>query len=128
MENGKTILIIDDDEDFASALRKILATAGYHILTAGDAKEGMNVLETTHPDLILLDVMMEQYDDGFTMCSAIKHDDRLKDIPVIIVTAVTEVTGLKFDPATDGEYLEAEALLRKPIKPDELLGKIAELI
>ncbi|PIV99150.1 MAG: DNA-binding response regulator, partial [Deltaproteobacteria bacterium CG17_big_fil_post_rev_8_21_14_2_50_51_6] len=72
MKNGKTILIIDDDEDFASALRKILATAGYHILTAGDAKEGMNVLETTHPDLILLDVMMEQYDDGFTMCSAIK--------------------------------------------------------
>ena len=128
MSNGKTILIIDDDPDFASAMRKVLISSGYDVLVAGDAKEGMAALEAAPPDLILLDVMMEHYDDGFNMCSSIKHDDRFKDIPVIIVTAVTEVTGLKFDPETDGEYLEAEALLQKPIKPDELLGKIAELL
>jgi CheY-like chemotaxis protein len=62
------------------------------------------------------------------MCSSIKHDDRFKEIPIIIVTAVTEVTGLKFDPETDGEYLEAEALLQKPIMPNELVRKIEELL
>jgi two-component system alkaline phosphatase synthesis response regulator PhoP len=128
MSNGKTILIIDDDLDFAAAIGKILLSAGYDVRMAGDAREGMAALEAVPPDLILLDVMMEHYDDGFNMCSSIKHDDRFKEIPVIIVTAVTEVTGLKFDPETDGEYLEAEALLQKPIKPDDLLGKIADLL
>ncbi|MBW2093546.1 MAG: response regulator [Deltaproteobacteria bacterium] len=128
MSKGKTILIIDDDPDFASAIRKILMAAGYEVRTAGDAKEGMTALETALPDLILLDVMMEHYDDGFNLCSSIKHDDRFKEIPVIIVTAVTEVTGLKFDPETDGEYLEAEALFQKPITPDDLLKKIEELL
>lgn len=128
MSKGKTILITDDDPDFSSAIKKILTSAGYDVRTAGDAKEGMAALEAAPPDLILLDVMMEHYDDGFNMCSSIKQDDRFKDIPVIIVTAVTEVTGLKFDPETDGEYLEAEALLQKPITPDDLLKKIDELL
>jgi two-component system alkaline phosphatase synthesis response regulator PhoP len=128
MSNGKTILIIDDDPDFAAAIGKILISSGYDVRMAGDTREGMAALEAVPPDLILLDVMMEHYDDGFNMCSSIKHDDRFKEIPVIIVTAVTEVTGLKFDPETDGEYLEAEALLQKPIKPDDLLGKIDDLL
>ena len=128
MGKGKTILIIDDDSDFAGAIRKILVAAEYDVRIAGGAREGMAALEAASPDLILLDVMMEHYDDGFTMCTSIKHDDRFKGIPVIIVTAVTEVTGLKFDPETDGEYLEAEALLQKPITPEDLLNKIAELL
>jgi len=128
MSNGKTILIIDDDPDFAAAVRKILVSAGYEVRTAGDASEGMAALEAAPTDLILLDVMMEHYDDGFNMCSNIKHDSRFREIPVIIVTAVTEVTGLKFDPETDGEYLEAEALLQKPVTPDDLLRKIEELL
>lgn len=128
MGNGKTILIIDDDPDFAAAVRKILVSAGYKVRTAGDARQGMAALEAAPPDLILLDVMMERYDDGFNMCSNIKHDGRFREIPVIIVTAVTEVTGLKFDPETDGEYLEAEALLQKPVTPDVLLRKIGELL
>jgi two-component system, OmpR family, alkaline phosphatase synthesis response regulator PhoP len=128
MGKGKTILIIDDDPDFSSAIKRILTSAGYDVRMAGDAREGMKALEAAPPDLILLDVMMEHYDDGFNMCSSIKHDDRFKEIPIIIVTAVTEVTGLKFDPETDGEYLEAEALLQKPIMPNELVRKIEELL
>jgi two-component system alkaline phosphatase synthesis response regulator PhoP len=128
MEKGKTILIVDDDPDFTAAIVKILASAGYDVYTAGDAREGMSALESSPPDLILLDVMMERYDDGFNLCSTIKQDERFREIPVIIVTAVTEVTGLKFDPETDGEYLEAESLLQKPINPEELLNEIAALL
>ena len=128
MEKGKTILIVDDDPDFTAAIGKILASSGYDVSTAGDSREGMAALETSPPDLILLDVMMERYDDGFNMCSTIKQDERFREIPVIIVTAVTEVTGLKFDPETDGEYLEAEFLLQKPTNPEELLNKIAALL
>ena len=70
---------------------------------------------------------MEKYDDGFKMCYDLKHDDRYRGIPVIIITAVTEVTGLKFDPRTDGEYLEAEDYVEKPISAGVLLNKVAKL-
>lgn len=128
MTEKKRILIVDDDPDFSAAIEKILASANYHVDMAGNVEDGLKAIQEKRPDLILLDVMMEKYDDGFNMCYDLKHDDRYKDIPVIIITAVTEVTGLKFSPETDGEYLEAEDYVQKPIRPDVLLDKVAKLI
>ena len=125
MAQGKKILIVDDDPDFAAAIQKILISANYYVDVAGNVEDGMKVIEEKKPDLILLDVMMEKYDDGFNMCHDLKNDERYKEIPVIIITAVTEVTGLKFDPETDGEYLEADDYVQKPISPDMLLTKVA---
>ena len=128
MTQKKRILIVDDDPDFVTAIQKILMSANYNVDVAGNVEDGKKAIEERMPDLILLDVMMEKYDDGFNMCYDLKHDDRYKDIPVIIITAVTEVTGLKFDPKTDGEYLEAEDYVQKPISGDTLLDKVARLI
>jgi two-component system, OmpR family, alkaline phosphatase synthesis response regulator PhoP len=128
MAQKKRILIVDDDPDYAAAIEKILKTADYSVSLAGDVKRGMEQIEKEMPDLILLDVMMEQYDDGFNMCYDLKHDDRYKDIPIIIITAVTEVTGLKFNPKTDGEYLEADDYVQKPISADLLLEKVRRFI
>lgn len=128
MSQNKRILIVDDDPDFAAAIQKILASNNYDVDVAGNVGDGMKAIEEKRPDLILLDVIMEKYDDGFNMCYDLKNDDRYKDIPVIIITAVTEVTGLKFDPKTDGEYLEAEDYVQKPISAEALLVKVARLI
>ncbi|MBN1226804.1 MAG: response regulator [Deltaproteobacteria bacterium] len=128
MAQEKRILIVDDDPDYAAAIEKILKTADYSVSLAGDVKSGMEQIEKEMPDLILLDVMMEKYDDGFNMCYDLKHDDRYKDIPIIIITAVTEVTGLKFNPKTDGEYLEADDYVQKPISADLLLEKVRRFI
>lgn len=128
MTQKKRILIVDDDPDFSVAIRKVLTSADYDVDVAGNMGDGMRAIEENRPDLILLDVMMERYDDGFNMCYQLKHDDRYKEIPVIIITAVTEVTGLKFSPETDGEYLEAEDYVQKPISAKVLLEKVARLI
>ncbi|MBE9574218.1 MAG: response regulator [Proteobacteria bacterium] len=128
MSQKKRILIVDDDPDFAAAIQKILTSADYYVGVAGNVEDGMKAIEEEIPDLILLDVMMEKYDDGFNMCYDLKHDDRYRGIPVIIVTAVTEVTGLKFNPETDGEYLEADDYVQKPISAEALLTKVARLI
>lgn len=128
MNEKKRILIVDDDPDFAAAIAKILTTAQYEVEKAGSLQEGMKAVEEKRPDLILLDVMMEKYDDGFNMCYDLKHDERYKHIPVVMITAVTEVTGLKFSPETDGEYLQSEGYLRKPINPEVLLEKVASLV
>lgn len=128
MTQEKRILIVDDDPDFVTAIQKILTSAHYRVATAGDLEEGMKAIENDKPDLILLDVMMEKYDDGFTMCYALKHDERFREIPIVIITAVTEVTGLKFSPETDGEYLEADGYLQKPISAETLLTTVKQLV
>ena len=128
MAQKKRILIVDDDPDYAAAIEKILLNSDYSVTLAGDVESGMKKIEEELPDLILLDVMMEQYDDGFNMCYDLKHDNRYKGIPIIIITAVTEVTGLKFNPETDGEYLEADDYVQKPISADVLLEKVRHFI
>ena len=128
MAQKKRILIVDDDPDYAAAIEKILINADFSVTLAGDVESGMKKIEEGLPDLILLDVMMEQYDDGFNMCYDLKHDNRYKGIPIIIITAVTEVTGLKFNPETDGEYLEADDYVQKPISADLLLEKVRHFI
>ena len=128
MTQKKRILIVDDDPDFSTAIQKILSSANYDVDVAGNVKDGFQAIEDKIPDLILLDVMMEKYDDGFNMCYDLKHDDRYRGIPVIIITAVTEVTGLKFSPETDGEYLEADDYVQKPISAEALLDKVKKLI
>ncbi len=128
MNRNKNILIVDDDPDFIAGLKMILNNKGYNVKLMDNVKDGKKYLEDNMPDLIILDVMMENFDDGFNMCADIKHDERLKHIPVIILTAVTEVTGLKFDPETDGEYLEADEYMEKPIIPEIFLEKVAALI
>ncbi len=122
------ILIIDDDIDFVNATKMILETKSYEILVAYDADEGMKIIESERPDLIILDVMMKRMSDGFKLCYRLKHDPNYRNIPVIIITAVTQKTGLRFSPKTDGEYLEAEDLIHKPIKPDDLLNIVENLL
>jgi len=128
MTQKKRILIVDDDPDFASALQKILKSANYDVNVAGSVEDGMKAIADSRPDLVLLDVMMEKYDDGFNMCYDLKNDDRYRDIPIIIITAVTEVTGLKFSPKTDGEYLEADDYVQKPISAAALIAEVERFI
>ena len=122
------ILIIDDDIDYVSATKMILETKSYETFVAYDTDAGMKIIESEQPDLIILDVMMKRLSDGFKLCYKLKHDPKYKNIPVIIISAVTQKTGLRFSPKTDGEYLEAEDLISKPIKPDELLNKVENLL
>ena len=121
---SKKILIIDDDQDYRLALGELLKSESYEVSSAPGAEEGMALIEESPPDLIILDVMMDKIDDGFNLCYKLKHDERLKRIPVIILSSVTEVTGFKFSPETDGEYLQAELFMHKPVDVDELLKQI----
>jgi DNA-binding response OmpR family regulator len=124
----KKILIIDDDRDYGDALRIVLENSGYEISHVLNIAEGRKSLEAQRPDLIILDVMMERHTDGFEFCYQLKHDEVLRTIPVLMVTAVTEKTGFKFSPETDGEYLQADAYVAKPIPVAELLSRVDKML
>ena len=84
--NPATILVVDDDEDMRGLVRRLLERAGYAVREAADGHAALRELFASPPDLVLLDVMMPEV-DGFTVCRKIKEDAKLKDLPVIFLTA-----------------------------------------
>ena len=82
----KRILVVDDDDNILNLERTILEQKGFEVTTATGGPEALEILSGRVFDLVLLDVMMPEV-DGFTVCRKIKEDPRLKDIPVIFLTA-----------------------------------------
>jgi len=128
MNNKATILIIDDDLGYVKSIQTILESKEYTVDTALNRESAMQKIEKMKPDLILLDIMMDRLDDGFTICYKLKHDPELRKIPILTISAITEKTGFKFSPATDGEYFEADDYIEKPVKSSDLLERIEKLL
>ena len=83
---AKRILVVDDDENILNLERTILEGKGFEVTAASSGHLALEILAKDVFDLILLDVMMPEV-DGFTVCRKIKEDPRLRDIPVIFLTA-----------------------------------------
>jgi DNA-binding response OmpR family regulator len=118
MTNLGTVLIIDDDRDYASATAAILEASGYQVLQAYSGKEGFEAAKTHLPGLILLDVMMEERTTGYTI---------LKTVPVIIISSLYH-EGPNFAMDPDAGYIPADLFLAKPIDPPKLLAETKRLI
>jgi DNA-binding response OmpR family regulator len=122
------ILIVDDDPNFVSAIKPVVESKGYKVITACNREEAMKVLRKQKPDLILLDLMMERMTDGFNICNWLKHDPERKEIPVLAVSSITAETGLRFSPKTDGAAFPADDFVAKPVAPTALLERIDKLL
>lgn len=122
-----SILVIDDDVNYVTLLKAMLAHKGYDVDAAHNKSEAMRKLKGFTPDLILLDIMMEKLTDGFDICYTLKHDPETKKIPVLAVSSITAETGYKFSPS-DGECFEADDYLQKPVEPAALLGRVEKLL
>jgi len=128
MEKRK-ILIVDDDVDLSGSLKVVFEHAGYTALTAASRSEGMQKIRTEQPDLIILDVMMETWQDGFEMSRDLKGDPQLKDTPILMLTSIEELTGVEVkSSAGDPVWLPVDAFLDKPVLPDALLATVRNLL
>ena len=124
----RTVLLVDDDEDFLFQQRVHLEAAGFHVLAAHGQREAEEILARERPDLAVLDLMMENPDTGFTLCYRIRKKDA--SIPIILVTSVNSETNLDFDMATDEDrsWIKADAMLTKPIRFEQLKGEIDRVL
>jgi CheY-like chemotaxis protein len=128
MAQGK-ILIIDDDPDITEAMTVVLENRGYEVRSARDGAQGMEQLQQARPDLIILDVMMRTSQEGFEFSRELKNNPRYREIPILMLTAVKQKTGLDFKPeAGDQAWLPVEEYLDKPVKPNVLLEKVEDLL
>jgi CheY-like chemotaxis protein len=123
------ILIVDDDPDLTEVLKVILTKANYTVLTASNKKVGMEQVQAEKPSLIILDVMMSTWQDGFEMSRELKNDPEFKHIPILILTSITEKTGVEFESsAGDRTWLPVNGFLSKPVDPEILLSEIEKLL
>ena len=119
MTAKKRILAVDDDTTALNALRQILNTKGYEVVTATDAEEGMELLSNETFDLAILDVGLPGI-SGFDMCRRIRSEPRTQDLPVIFLTA----KGLLMDMA-EGEDAGSDLYLIKPVLATKLINMVA---
>ena len=122
------ILLVDDDIDFIEMHRAVLTNHGYDVLTASNGREGLERVRTDMPDLIILDLMMEKHDTGFSFSKQIKNDPLFKKIPILMVTSVAEATGYRFSMEEDGYWMKTDDFLDKPVIPDVLISRVGDLL
>jgi CheY-like chemotaxis protein len=128
MATTKKILVVDDDIDLLEQVQGILQADGYEVQAAGGQEEAEEKLLEFIPDIAVIDLMMEQMDSGFVLCHNIKK--LYPGTPVIILTAVESATGLSFKARSDaaGAWVGADALLDKPVRPEQLRAEVKRLL
>ena len=114
-EKRRRILVVDDEEVVRNLLQRILEEAGYDVITAVNGQEALGKVSQSDVSLMLLDIKMPGL-DGFQVLDRIRQQS---DIPVIMLTALGEVTSVR-----DSLALGADDYIKKPFKTRELLARI----
>jgi len=118
MDLSYHILIVDDIIDNIQIAMNILKEENYNFSFATSGEEGLSLLNETHFDLILLDIMMPGI-DGYAVCKTIKSTKRLKDIPIIFLTAKSDI-----DAISKGFSVGSVDYITKPFHPEELIARV----
>lgn len=125
------LIIVDDDEDFATAAATALRGAGHEVAIELDTRSAMRSMETRPPDLAILDVIFpEDLSAGFTLARTMQHaKEELSDVPILMLTAVNQKFPLGFGPSDiDGNSLPVAGFLEKPVDLEVLRNKVSALI
>jgi DNA-binding response OmpR family regulator len=117
------IAIIDDDPDILDVSNIVLTSKGYEVVTALNPDDGYKLIKNEKPDLIILDVMMNEPDDGFFLAQKLRREKI--DTPIIMYTSVSKALGINFGKS---DMVPVDEYVEKPISPDELIEKVQKLL
>jgi CheY-like chemotaxis protein len=123
-----SILLVDDDQDFALQTRMHLESAGYAVTVAESVADAETALASAKPDIAVVDLMLENTDGGFVLSYHIKK--KYPEVPVIMLSGVASETGIAFDAATDEEreWVNVDVFLAKPVRFEKLDQEIHRLL
>ena len=120
------ILIVDDDPSFLEATQILMEHEGHQVECVSGGKKGFVAALARHPDLIILDVMMDSVLDGVSTCRKMHGNPDTTDIPIVMVTSIANTDYAALFP-TD-EYIHMDAFLSKPVDPERLIKKIRRIL
>lgn len=118
------IMIVDDDTDLVDSMKLVLEKAGYKTCAAHTRQDAQSTFEMEKPDLIVLDVMMEEPDDGIVLAQWMRRKGF--KTPILMLTSISKVSGLKYD--KDDSLVPVNDFYEKPIEPAILLNKVKTLL
>ena len=128
---AKKVLIVDDEMDIRIFMTTLLETSGFKPVVAEDGKQGLDLARKHKPSLVIMDVMMPK-ESGIYLYRELKKDPELKDIPVIMVSALARKTFMHSQSVLDayegGQIPEPTAYIEKPPDADELLETIQKIL
>jgi CheY-like chemotaxis protein len=134
MTGNKTILLVDDDADFLAANKFVLEAAGYTVHVARNSSEAMRVAIQSTPDAAVLDIMMDQPDEGFVLARRFRQDSRTRGMRLVLLSSVNEINrqkglGYRFsDQDRDEQWLPVDKVLEKPVRPKKLISILEKLM
>jgi diguanylate cyclase (GGDEF)-like protein/PAS domain S-box-containing protein len=122
VQQGKTILIVEDSQTQALQLQYLLMQHGYGVVVAQNGREGLAIIRSVMPSLVITDIVMPDM-DGYQLCSTIRADEAIRDIPVMLLTLLSSVKDIIL-------ALEcgADNFITKPYKEEYLLSKIETIL
>lgn len=122
------ILVIDDDPDLRDAVKLILEPEGYQVECAATGPEGMQALQKSPPDLLLLDIMLSTPTEGFHLAYEMGKDEKLRRIPIIMISAIGQTMGLDIAKESGSDYVPAAKFLEKPLSATELRQAVRDAL
>lgn len=129
MEQKKKLIIIDDDPDYVEGIMSILVNAGFDVDAAYNPEAGFKALQSTHYDMLLLDIMMGRGAEGVMLARKISKDSKLREIPTLIITGIREQIAFLFPgQPVHPHFLPVDELMEKPVEPKLLLEKVNNLL
>jgi CheY-like chemotaxis protein len=124
---SKKVLVVDDNPDARETVRLILEAEGYEVIEACDGQMGVEVAQSSKPDLIVMDMMMPKK-DGFVACLELKRDPDLSQTPIIMLSGIED--HVRGDTALKNVQsgLQAEVYMAKPIEAEKFIQVVSELL
>lgn len=126
-DNSFLIVIIDDNPDYLFTMKTFLTRNGFQVETAENGEAGIELIKSKNPDLVMLDVMMENTYSGFEVCRQVRNDPELKKTTIFGITGMQDELGIKFDKYDDAEYFSPDEFFEKPVDKNALLARINDL-
>jgi CheY-like chemotaxis protein len=128
MKAKRKILLVDDDQAFLEINRMILESVGFEVDEASSVPDALEHIRQQTYDMLIIDLIMEDMDSGFTVAYAVRQDERTRLWPILLLTSAQERTGFTFRIDKDKEWMKVDDLAAKPLKPAELLERVERLL
>jgi len=127
MPDKKRVLIVDDDQDFVEAVACFLEANSFTVFRAHNGPEGIRIAKMERPDLILMDIMMNERTEGFFTIHEIRRDPALKSVPIFVLSSFC--TRLPdFEIPSSGGWLTHDMFFAKPVDTAQLLERIRQRV
>ena len=118
------ILMVDDDREFTEAAKSVLEAGGHNVSMIHNAVDAEKKIDSEKFDIIFLDIMMQEADDGIALAGRLKKKGITT--PIIMLSGVSKVTGYEY--GTCNEALPCTGFLEKPVSPEDLINKVNSVL